>query len=99
MLGFFLNSYKATYGLKFAPLHDPCAVYYIINPDAFEIKNLNVEIETESKFCDGRTVVDIYNVLGKPHNANVAVKIDTEKFWEAMLAAIKICNERSPINK
>lgn len=34
-LNYFLGSYKKVFGFEYAPLHDPCAVYYVINPQAF----------------------------------------------------------------
>jgi inosine-uridine nucleoside N-ribohydrolase len=50
----------ALYGITEPPLHDPVAVYYVINPEAFTTKFLNVEVETSSKYCDGRTEIDYY---------------------------------------
>lgn len=57
-MNFFKKTYKEVFGLDLVPLHDPCAVYYVINPDAFKVMFTNVVIETNSEFCDGRTLVD-----------------------------------------
>jgi len=31
----FLESYKKEFGFDYAPLHDPVAMYYVINPQAY----------------------------------------------------------------
>ncbi len=56
----YLNAYNSFAKFDYAPLHDPVAVYYIINKSAFEVKHWNVVVETKSEFCDGRTIVDKY---------------------------------------
>lgn len=98
-LSFFLESYKSSYDFDFAPLHDPCAVYYIINPSAFRAKLLNVEIETKSEFSDGRTVVDVYNVTKREKNCLVLSNMNTEEFWKDMFEALILSNQNSPMNK
>ncbi len=84
--------------MDYPPLHDPVAVYYLINPAAFEAKMLNVEIENKSEFCDGRTVVDLYGLSKRKVNCNVTLKVNLDQFWKRMIEAISICNKQSPIN-
>ncbi|EAR84460.1 inosine-uridine preferring nucleoside hydrolase (macronuclear) [Tetrahymena thermophila SB210] len=98
LMTFFKHTYKTVFGLDLVPLHDPCAVYYVINPDAFTVKFLNVVIETNSEYCDGRTVVDEYKTTGRKPNTNVAVGLDLNAFWEEMLSALHKCNKNTPIN-
>lgn len=86
------------FDFDFPPLHDPVAVYYIINPGAFDAKTLNVEIENKSEFCDGRTVVDLYSTSGRKRNCNVALKVNVDEFWKSMLQALALSNKQSPIN-
>jgi len=52
-----------------APLHDPCVIAYMIKPELFEGRDCNVAIETSSDLTVGMTVVDYWQVTGKPHNA------------------------------
>jgi len=48
----------------------------------------NVEIETDSRWCDGRTVVDRWLVTDRPRNADVGVDVDAERFLELLVARI-----------
>ena len=81
-LKYYISSYNSRYGINYAYLHDPVAIYYIINPEAFETKLLNVEIETQSEFCNGRTVVDYFGVTQRKPNTKVGLNIDLEAFWK-----------------
>lgn len=58
-MNFFKSTYKTVFGFELAPLHDPVALYYVINPDAYETKFVHLEIDLNSKYCDGRTVFDL----------------------------------------
>lgn len=55
----YIDSYKKYNNIS-AKVHDPVAGFYILRPDLFETKFLNVVVETESELCFGRTVIDIY---------------------------------------
>ena len=79
-------------------MHDPCAVYFIINPDDFEVQFVNIEIENKSRYCDGRTIIDLTGASQRKPNAFVAKKMNLEKFWKNMMDSIEKCNKMSPIN-
>jgi inosine-uridine nucleoside N-ribohydrolase len=49
---------------------------------------VNVAIETRSGFCDGRTVVDLRGVTGRPQNADVGVDVDAERFLDLLVSRI-----------
>src|SRR5690606_4432068 len=66
---FFERFDREKYGSEGAPLHDPCAVAWLIRPDLFEGREINVEIETEGEFTTGMTVADWWRVSGRPANA------------------------------
>lgn len=36
LMNFFKSTYKKVFGFELAPLHDPVALYYVINPSAYE---------------------------------------------------------------
>ncbi|KAL4438606.1 hypothetical protein ABPG74_015504 [Tetrahymena malaccensis] len=96
-LQFYLQSYKKTFNFDYAPLHDPCAVYYVVNPGAFKTKFKNVVIETKSEYCDGRTVVDEYGTTGRKPNCTICYDMDQEQFWSEMMSALAQCNQNSPL--
>lgn len=88
MLGFFAETYRRRNGFEGPPLHDPCAVAYVIDPSLFETRPVRVDIETHAEFSAGRTVVDLYGVLGEPPNATVATAIDAPRFWDLLVGAL-----------
>lgn len=52
-----------------APLHDPCVTAFVLNPDMFAGREVNVEIETGSTLTRGMTVADYWGVTGRHKNA------------------------------
>lgn len=74
------------YGSEGAPLHDPCTIAYLIEPQLFEGRFINVEIETEAELTLGMTVADWWRVTDRPANAMFMKDIDASGFY-ALLAA------------
>lgn len=56
------------YGTKGAPLHDPCVIAYLLKPELFEGRHINVTIETASELTMGMTVADYWGVTGRAKN-------------------------------
>ncbi len=73
------------YGSEGAPLHDPCTITYLIDPQLFEGRHINVEIETEAELTLGMTVADWWRVTDRPANAMFVKDIDASGFY-ALLA-------------
>jgi purine nucleosidase len=73
------------YHLGGGPLHDPCVIAYLLEPDIFIGKLCNVEVETESELTMGATVVDWWEATDRPKNAWVANDLDSDRFF-ALLA-------------
>lgn len=73
------------YGLAGGPLHDPCVIAYLLEPEIFIGKRCNVEIEVESELTMGATVVDWWGATDRPKNAWVANDLDSDRFF-ALLA-------------
>ena len=59
----------AKYGGIGAPLHDPCVIAWLIRPELFEGREINVSIETASELTMGMTVADWWRVTDRPANA------------------------------
>lgn len=98
LLLFFAATYKSVFDFEFPPLHDPLAVAYVLDPTIFETKLMNVEIETNSKYCDGCTVCDFYGTTERPKNVNVCLKVDVPKFWDLFYKCLEKANQKSPLN-
>lgn len=88
MLEFFSSRYRAERALAAAPVHDPCAVAYLIDRDVFSTRPAQVAIETRGNYGYGQTITDFLGQLGLPANATVAIDLDRERFWALMVDAV-----------
>lgn len=80
LLKFFANANKEFFGFDGAPIHDALTIAYLVDETILNLENYFVDIEIFGELTRGRTVVDVYNVLGKNKNALVAVEVDILKF-------------------
>ncbi|MFK7837786.1 MAG: nucleoside hydrolase [Sulfitobacter sp.] len=81
MTDFFERFDKEKYGSAGAPLHDPCVTAYLINPDLFSGRHINVEVETQSELTMGMTVADWWRVTDRAPNATFMGDIDADGFF------------------
>jgi inosine-uridine nucleoside N-ribohydrolase len=85
---FFQRFHEERYGFDGSPIHDAMAVAHVIDPTLLTTLQCNVEIETSSRFCDGRTVVDRWHATKGPLNAHVAVDVDAGRFLDLLVERI-----------
>ena len=64
-----------------APLHDPCAVAWLLRPDLFTARACAVTVELAPGPCRGRTVIDRWVRPGTPVNAMVPETLDPDGFF------------------
>lgn len=81
MTDFFERFDKEKYGSAGAPLHDPCVTAYLIRPELFSGRHVNVEIETGSDLTLGMTVADWWGVTNRAPNALFMGEIDADGFF------------------
>ncbi|MEM7091119.1 MAG: nucleoside hydrolase, partial [Pseudomonadota bacterium] len=81
MTDFFERFDREKYGSDGAPLHDPCVTAYLIRPELFSGRHINVEIETTSSLTMGMTVADWWGVTDRPANATFMREIDSDGFF------------------
>ena len=84
MTDFFERFDKDKYGSLGAPLHDPCVTAYLIKPELFDGRFINVMIETESELTLGMTVADWWGVTNRQPNANFINDVDAEGLFELL---------------
>jgi len=84
MTDFFERFDIEKYGSEGAPLHDPCVTAYLIRPELFSGRRINVEIETGSSLTRGMTVADWWGVTGRPANALFIGDIDADGFFDLL---------------
>jgi purine nucleosidase len=69
------------YGSDGAPLHDPTVTAYLLKPELFKGRQINVEIETSSALTMGMTVADWWHVTDRPKNALFIQDVDADGFY------------------
>lgn len=69
-------------------LHDPCTIAWLINPALFQSKPCHVSIELKGEFTRGETVVDFYDALQLPANAEVVYDIDRSAYIKMILETV-----------
>jgi inosine-uridine nucleoside N-ribohydrolase len=89
LVEFFKRYHAKTYGWDGAPIHDAVAVAQLLRPSLVRTEHRNVEIELDSELCRGRTVVDLWRRTQRVPNADVAVDIDADAFFELLLERIR----------
>ena len=85
---FFGSRYERIYGEFAPPVHDPCTIALLIDPDVMRCADSFVAVETEGRWTRGATVVDLHGRLGRPPNARVALELDAPRFWELVIGAL-----------
>jgi pyrimidine-specific ribonucleoside hydrolase len=85
---FFQRFHESRYGFDGSPIHDALAVAEVIDPTLVTTVECNIEIETASQYCDGRTVVDRWHVTDRPRNARAGIDVDAERFLELLVERI-----------
>ncbi|TQM93028.1 nucleoside hydrolase [Roseinatronobacter monicus] len=78
---FFERYDKEKYGSEGAPLHDPCTIAYLLKPELFSGRNINVEVETGAELTLGMTVADWWRVTTRTPNANFIGGVDADGFF------------------
>ena len=78
---FFERFDKEKYGSEGAPLHDPCVIAYLLQPDLFKGRHVNVVVETGSDLTLGMTVADWWRVTDRAPNAMFMGDLDADGFF------------------
>lgn len=80
LLDHFVGFHQDRFGWEGAPIHDAVTIAHLIDPTLVTALAMNVQIETASALCIGRTVADRWSVTGLPPNALVGLDIDRDRF-------------------
>jgi len=84
MLSFFHRYDTQKYSSSGTPLHDPCTVAFLLQPELFKTKLCNVSVEKESELTIGHTAVDFWHVTDKPRNVSWAYDVDADGFYDLL---------------
>jgi len=88
MLEFFERHDVEKYGAEGGPLHDPGVIAYLLRPDLYRGRKVNVAVETGSALTLGMTVVDWWRVTDRPPNARFMNDVDADGFYDLLTERI-----------
>ena len=88
MLEYYERFDEAKYGTDGGPLHDPNVIAWLLRPELYAGRDVNVEVECGSALTLGQTVIDWWGVTGRPRNVHVVRELDDEAFFALLLERI-----------
>ena len=71
------------------PLHDPITIASMIDDKLIRWQKMNVTIDLTYGPSAGRTNCDVTDYLKLPHNCDVAMDIDVNRFWDIIEEGIR----------
>ncbi|MGP5072135.1 uridine-preferring nucleoside hydrolase UriH [Arthrobacter rhombi] len=89
LMDFFAQAYQDHQGFDFPPVHDPCAVAYVIDPTIVSTVKVPVNIELRGTLTLGMTVADFRAPAPPDCNTSVAVDLDHGRFWDLVTDALE----------
>ncbi len=84
----FSMTYQKRKGSDEPPVHDPCAVAYVIDPDCIETLQAPVHVEYRGIYTNGMTVADLRRKAPADCHTYVATKLNHARFWEMIEEAV-----------
>lgn len=67
-------------------MHDPCAIAYLVCPDAFRFERRSIHVETKGNIAYGATIA---GEISESANVLVGVDADTDAFWSLFFRAFE----------
>lgn len=89
MLDYFNRFDMSRYGFDGGPLHDPCVIAYLIEPEIFTGRSVHLGIETSSELTMGQTVADWWDITENPANAFVCDDLDDNRFFDLLIDRLR----------
>lgn len=89
LIGFFREAYRENQGFDDPPVHDPCAVAYLIDPSVVSTTKVPLDVELQGTLTAGMTVADFRAPIPADCTTQVAVTLDHAKFWDLVVEAIE----------
>ncbi|MFF1574744.1 nucleoside hydrolase [Leifsonia sp. NPDC058292] len=95
LLEFFGGTYKQAQGFDSPPVHDPCAVAYVIDPTIVRTVKVPIDIELTGSLTLGMTVADFRSPAPDDCTTFAATDLDHERFWALVVDALERVGEVS----
>jgi purine nucleosidase len=88
LFAFFGAAYRRVQGFAAPPVHDPCAVAFVIDPDVLTTRRAPLDVETTGALTAGMTVADLRGPEPADCHTRVAVTLDQTRFWDLVVDAL-----------
>jgi purine nucleosidase len=79
---------EAKYGTDGGPLHDPNVIAWLLRPEIYKGRDVNLEVECGSELTMGQTVVDWWGVTDRPRNVHFVREVDDDAFFALLVERI-----------
>lgn len=74
---------------KFTPIHDACSIMYLLHPELFQYKYMDVKVDCSEDLNRGNTVCDVREWIKYDESyPKVLTCVDSKKFTELLLEAL-----------
>ncbi|OMH34104.1 nucleoside hydrolase [Tersicoccus sp. Bi-70] len=90
LMAFFRQAYRDNQGFDDPPVHDPCTVAYLIDPQVMTTRKVPLDVELRGGLTLGMTVADFRAPAPQDCTTQVAVDLDRERFWDLIVNAIDV---------
>ena len=90
LLDFFGRYDSKKYGSEGAPLHDPNVIVYLLKPEIYAGKLVNVEVEKKSSLTMGMTVADWWEVTDREKNVVFVKDVKVEEVLNLIVQRLSI---------
>jgi purine nucleosidase len=77
------------YGWEGAPLHGPCVPAFMLKPEIFSGRQINVSVELQGSLTMGMTVADWWQITDRPRNVFYVRDGDPEAYFDLLLASLE----------
>jgi purine nucleosidase len=88
LLAFFAAAYQRAQGFAAPPVHDPCAVAFVADPQLLTTRRAPLDVETAGTLTAGMTVADLRGPEPADCRSRVAVTLDRVRFWDLVVDAL-----------
>lgn len=84
----FYNKSGQQFGFINSPIHDLCAVAYLLEPNIFKGKQANIHVITDDSLARGLTYGDFRKIAAEPKNTLVLEEVDRQKFVKLLINSL-----------
>ncbi|GGF00516.1 nucleoside hydrolase [Mycetocola zhadangensis] len=89
LIEFFTRTYQQSQGFDAPPVHDPCAVAYVIDPSIMTVRRMPISVELSGALTLGMTVADLRAIAPADCTTQAAMDLDADRLWDLIVDALE----------